>query len=232
MEKIDPAQKLEKLPVGVSCIDSLMNGGLESGVITELYGEGGSGKSNMSMLFALAAIKNDKTAVFLDTEGFSADRFMQICGGSSEPSESLMLYRVSSLDDQELSIMRVLKMLEKSRKIGIVIVDSFTEYFRLEKTADAASRSAGFQKQLGLLSSIALRGNVPVLITNQIYQDMDSKLLHPFGGFLIDHSMKAIYQLEKLPGGKRRISVSKHRSLPEGNSSEYRIVDYGVNCEG
>ena len=232
MEKIDPAQRSERLGIGVDCIDTLMSGGLESGVITELYGEGGSGKSNMSMLFALAAIRNGKSAVFLDTEGFSADRFLQICGGSTEPAENLMLYRVTSLDDQELSIMRVSKMLDKSRKIGVVIVDSFTEYFRLEKTADASSRSAGFQKQLGLLSSIALKGNIPVLITNQIYQDVDSKLLQPFGGFLIDHSMKAIYRMEKLPGGKRRMSVSKHRSIPEGNSSEFRIADYGINCEG
>lgn len=232
MEKVDPARKSERLPLGVDCVDTLMNGGLESGVITELYGEGGSGKSNMSMLFAISAISQGKKAVFLDTEGFSTDRFMQICGSSSEQAENLMLYRVSSLDDQELSIMRVSKMLDKSNKIGIVIVDSFTEYFRLEKTADAASRSAGFQKQISLLSGIALKADIPVLITNQIYQDVDSKLLQPFGGFLIDHSMKAIFNMQRLPEGRRRISVSKHRSIPEGKSSEFSIVDYGINCEG
>lgn len=231
MEKVDAAQRHEKLPVGVECVDSLMNGGLESGVITEFYGEGGSGKSNMSMLFALSAIRNGKSAVFLDTEGFSSDRFLQVCGGSSEPAENLMLYRISSLDDQELSIMRVGKMLEKSGKIGIVIVDSFTEYFRLEKTSDAQSRSAGFQKQLGLLSSIALKGNIPVLITNQIYQDVESRSLNPFGGFIVDHSMKAIYELEKLPDGKRRISVSKHRSIPDGKYADFKIMDYGISCE-
>lgn len=231
MEKIDPAQKYERVPIGVDCIDALMDGGLEGGVITELYGEGGSGKSNMSMLFALSVIRSGKTAVFLDTEGFSPDRFLQVSGGSDEPANSMILYRVSSLDDQELSIMRVSKMLEKSNRIGIVIVDSFTEYFRLEKTADSSSRSAGFQKQLGLLAGIALKGNIPVLITNQIYQDVESKLLQPFGGFLVDHSMKAIYQMEKLSDGKRRITVAKHRSIPEGKSAEFRIVDYGINCE-
>ncbi len=231
MEKVDPAGRHEKLQVGVNCIDSLMGGGLESGVITEFYGEGGSGKSNMSMLFALAAIRSGKSAVFLDTEGFSTDRFLQICGGSTDPAEKLLLYRVSSLDDQELSIMRVSKMVEKDRKIGIVIVDSFTEYFRLEKTSDASARSAGFQKQLSLLSSIALKGGIPVLITNQIYQDVESRNLQPFGGFIIDHTMKAVYQLEKLPDSKRKMSVSKHRSMPEGKSSEFRIMDYGITCE-
>lgn len=231
MEKVDPAQKTEKLPLGVNCIDALMGGGLEPGVITELYGEGGSGKSNMSMLFALSAIKNGKTAVLLDTEGFSTDRFMQISGGSEDFAKNLLLYRVSSLDDQELAIMRVSKMLDKNSRIGVVIVDSFTEYFRVEKSDDHSSRTSGFQKQLGLLSTVAMKGNIPVLITNQIYQNVESKLLNPFGGFVIDHSMKAIYQLERISPGKRRISVSKHRSLPEGNAADFRIVEYGISCE-
>ncbi len=231
MEKVDAAQRHEKLPIGVDCIDTLTGGGLEAGVITELYGEGGSGKSNLSMLFALSAIKGGKNAVFLDTEGFSSDRFLQICGNSTEPAENLMLYRVTSLDDQELSIMRISKMMEKNKKIGVVIVDSFTEYFRLEKTSDSSARTAGFQKQLGLLSSLALRGNIPVLITNQIYQDVESKILQPFGGFIVDHSMKAIFRLEKLPDGKRRMSVVKHRSMPEGKRADFRIMDYGVTCE-
>lgn len=231
MEKVDPAQKTEKLPMGVNCIDALMGGGLESGVITELYGEGGSGKSNMSMLFALSAIKMGKNAILIDTEGFSTDRFMQLTGGSEEYAKDLLLYRVSSLDDQELALMRVSKMLDKNSKIGVVIVDSFTEYFRVEKTADHSSRTSGFQKQLGLLSTVAVKGSIPVLITNQIYQDVESKLLNPFGGFVVDHSMKAVYQLERVAPGKRRISVSKHRSLPEGSKTDFRIVDYGISCE-
>lgn len=231
MEKVDPAQKTEKLPLGVNCIDTLMGGGLEAGVITELYGEGGSGKSNMSMLFALSAIKKGKTAILLDTEGFSTDRFMQVSGESPESAKSLLLYRVSSLDDQELAIMRVSKMLDKSSKIGVVIVDSFTEYFRVEKSDDHSSRTSGFQKQLGLLSTVAMKGDIPVLITNQIYMDVESKLLNPFGGFVINHSMKAIYQLERLSPGKRSITITKHRSLPEGSRAEFKIVDYGISCE-
>lgn len=231
MEKVDPALKSRKLQLGVSCVDDLMGGGIEPGVITELYGEGGSGKSNMSMLFALAAIRNGQNAIFLDTEGFSTDRFLQVSGGSPEPAERLLLYRISSLEDQELSLMRVGKMLEKNRNTGIVIVDSFTEYFRLEKTSDAHARSAGFQRQLGLLSGIALKHNIPVLITNQIYLDVDSKALQPFGGFIIDHTMKAIYRLSRIDSGKRSITVSKHRSMPENSSREFRIVDYGISCE-
>lgn len=231
MEKVDLEEKLNKLLIGVGCIDEVMGGGLEPKVLTEIYGEGGSGKSNISMQFTLSALKSGKSVIFLDTEGFSTERFMQICGDDRDLVNNLLLYRIESLDDQEVAIMRAGKMLEKNHRVGLLIVDSFTEYFRLEKTSDTSSRVAGFQRQLSLLSNIALKYSIPVLITNQIYQDPDSKSLHPFGGFIIDHTMKAIFKVEKLASGKRKISVTKHRSLPEGKQANFRIVDYGIQCE-
>lgn len=231
MEKVDLEEKLDRLPMGVGCIDDVMGGGLEPRIITEIFGEGGSGKSNISMQFTLSALRSGGSVIFLDTEGFSTERFMQICGDQSGLVNNLFLYRIESLDDQEVAIMRAGKMLEKNHKITLLVVDSFTEYFRLEKTGDSSARAAGFQRQLSVLSNIALKYRIPVLITNQIYQDIDSKSLQPFGGFIIDHTMKAIFKVEKLTSGKRRISVTKHRSLPEGKQTSFRIVDFGIQCE-
>ena len=232
MEKVSLTEDLQRLPVGVSCIDNVMGGGLEPKVITELFGEGGSGKTNLSMQFTISALKSGKAVIYLDTEGFSTERFLQMCGNDRDIVANMMLYRIESLDDQELAIMRSAKMFEKNRKIGLMVVDSFTEYFRLEKSADYSARIAGFQKQLNMLSSIALKNGIPVLMTNQIYHNVESNQLQPFGGFIIDHVMKAIFKLEKVGMNKRKISVSKHRSLPEGNEGEFRIIDYGITCEG
>lgn len=232
MEKIDLTEKQEKLPIGVSCIDNVMGNGLEPGVITEIYGEGGSGKSNLCMQFAISSIRSGKKVFFLDTEGFSTERFSQVSGSDAEILKDLMLFRISSLDDQELTLLRLPKMMDKTRPIGLLIMDSFTEFFRLEPFPDASSRALAFQKEISALTSIFLKFNIPVLITNQIYQDPSSGDLHPFGGYVIDHAVKAIYSIDKLPEGKRRLSVVKHRSLPEGKSAEFRITDYGISCEG
>jgi len=43
--------------------------------------------------------------------------------------------------------------------------------------------------------------------------------------------MKAIYRIEKLSGGMRRITVEKHRSIREGSYTGFRIVDSGIECE-
>ncbi len=231
MEKIDLSTLPDKTPIGVSCIDELTAGGVEPEVITELYGEGGAGKTNLSMQFAISVIKAGGQVLYLDTEGFSAERFLQISGGNSDLMNGLILYRVSSLEDQDLAIMRIPKILEKSRAIKLVVIDSFTEYFRLEASGDAAARAGRFQKELSNLASAALRFRIPVIITNQIYQNPDSGSIHPFGGNVIDHVMKAIYRVEKSKDGKRKLVVVKHRSIKEGNSREFRITEFGLDCE-
>lgn len=231
MDKVDLSTLPGKIPIGVSCLDELTAGGLESEVITELYGEGGAGKTNISMQFAISVIRSGKQVLYLDTEGFSAERFLQISGGDEDFLNGLILYRISSLEDQDLALLRIPKLLEKSKSIQLIIIDSFTEYFRLETPGDASARAARFQKELANLASAALKFKIPVLITNQIYQSPDSGDIHPFGGHVIDHVMKAIFRVDKLRDGKRRLIVIKHRSIKEGSFKDFKIADYGLTCE-
>lgn len=231
MDKVDLSTLPEKIPIGVNCLDELTAGGIEPEVITELYGEGGAGKTNLSMQFAISVIRSGKQVLYLDTEGFSAERFLQISGGDEDFLKGLILYRISSLEDQDLALLRIPKLLEKSRSIQLIVIDSFTEYFRLESPGDASVRAARFQKELANLASAALKFRIPVLITNQIYQSPDSGDIHPFGGHVIDHVMKAIYRVEKVRDGKRRLVVVKHRSIREGSFRDFRIADYGLSCE-
>jgi DNA repair protein RadB len=231
MEKVEIASPLKKLSMGVSCIDGLLMGGLESGIITEIYGEGGSGKTNLAMLFSISCIRQGKRVIYIDTEGVSSERLSQISAGTEKLSDNLILYRVNSLEDQEMAIMRCERLVERYGNVGLIAIDSFTEYFRLEKTSDAAARIAGFQKQLSHLTRIILKFNIPALIINQVYQDVDSGDLQPFGGYVINHAMKSILEVRKVENGKRRLVVMKHRSIAEGQYTDFRIVSYGISCE-
>ena len=230
MEKLDPSSPVQRTSSGVACIDNLMGGGIEPGVITEIFGEGGAGKSNLAMIFTISVLSAGKKVIFIDSEGFSSERFTQLNSSASAGLGNMMLYRISSLDDQEVTIIRSSKLMEKPGNVGLMVIDSFTEFFRLENFQDSQGRSAAFQRQLGLLTNIAMKYSIPVLLTNQIYQEPESGSLHPYGGFLMDHLMKAIYSLEKIPGG-RRISVVKHRSIEEGKSTIFYLRQYGISCE-
>ncbi|MGC8608579.1 MAG: DNA repair and recombination protein RadB [Thermoplasmata archaeon] len=229
MEEVKVDETLARTKCGISCIDDLMGGGIESGIITELYGEGGSGKTNLSMIFSCSVMNSGMKVIYIDSEGFSSERFLNIC---SSDLKKFKLYRVFSLDDQEVAIMKAAKIIEKDENYGMLIIDSFTEFFRLERSDDFQSRISEIQKQLSIISSIAARRKIPVLITNQIYQDIENKNLIPFGGFAVDHIMKAIYSMEKLKNGRRRISVIKHRSIKDGMSTDFTITDSGIECGG
>ncbi|AGO61560.1 DNA repair and recombination protein RadB [Ferroplasma acidarmanus Fer1] len=235
MEKIKLNESEYKTMSGYPCIDKLMEGGLEPGIITEFYGEGGAGKSNLAMIYSISALKNGNSAIYIDSEGFSVERFRSIANGDMELINHMNIYRVKSLDDQYLALIKSDKLIGEKREsknsFGIMVVDSFTNFFRMEAGKDASARMEGYEKQLNILSGIALKYKIPVVITNQIYEDVNNSTLEPFGGFFIDHAMKAIYRIEKFSGGMRRITVEKHRSIREGSYTGFRIVDSGIECE-
>ncbi len=235
MEKIKFTDKIEKIQSGYKCIDNLMNGGVEPEIITEFYGEGGSGKTNIAMVYSYSVIKSGKPIIYIDTEGFSIERFSQIAGNDDDIFKEMNLYRVKSLDDQYLAIIRAEKLIKEkyssNKSMGLLVVDSFTNFFRMETGNDLAARMEGYEKQLNILAGIASKYRIPVIITNQIYEDVENKSLEPFGGFFIDHAMKAIFRIDKESNGIRKLTVTKHRSISENLFTEFKIVDNGLSCE-
>jgi DNA repair protein RadB len=182
------------------------------------------------MQFAINTASQGRKVFYLDSEGFSIERFRQMSVSRSDIYDNIALFRLNSLEDQELSLIKVQRLMEKVKSPGALIVDSFTEYFRLETGSDYQARVAGFQKQLGTILAMISEYHIPALVTNQIYQDIDKGQLQPFGGYVIDHSVKAIIRLEKKEGGLRKAIVEKHRSIEEGRSVIFAITPEGLEC--
>jgi len=235
MEKIKFNDKIEKIQSEYKCIDDLMCGGIEPEIITEFYGEGGAGKTNIAMVYSYSVIKSGKSVIYIDTEGFSIERFSQIVNYDENVFKDMNLYRVKSLDDQYLALIKAEKLIKEkynsNKNIGLLVVDSFTNFFRMEAGNDPSARMDGYEKQLKILSNIASLYKIPVIITNQIYEDVENQSLEPFGGFFIDHAMKAIFRIDKENNGLRKLIVIKHRSIPENSFTEFKIVNNGLSCE-
>ena len=99
-----------QLPVryksGCKCIDELLGGGFESGTVTQLYGEAGSGKTNICLQTAIECARKGKTVIFIDSEGFSPERFIQIARSVSDERDiELSLIHIPSPRDGLLSRM-------------------------------------------------------------------------------------------------------------------------------
>ena len=219
---------LDRLPSGCQSLDLLLSGGFESGIITQLYGEAGTGKSNIVMQLAVQAVARGLRVIFIDTEGFSAERFKQIAGpGAEEMAAKIMIFEPMSLEQQAIAIREASKI--AGRDLGLVILDSATSLYRvLLEAEDNRSVRRTLNVQLSELQEIARRHRIPVVITNQVYMDIENNSLRPIGGTGLEHICKAIIFLEKKGKGVRSARIMKHRSSPEGITADFPLTARGV----
>ena len=188
---------LDCLPCGCNAIDLLLGGGFEAGIITQIYGESGTGKSNIAMQLAVQAVSRGLRVIYIDTEGFSGERFKQIAGpGAEEMAKRIMVFEPMSLEQQAIAIRESSRI--AGRDLGLVILDSATSLYRvLLEAEDSRTIRRTLNLQLSELQEIARRHRIPVIITNQVYTDIESKILRPLGGKGLEHMCKAIMLLEK-----------------------------------
>jgi DNA repair protein RadB len=213
----------------------LLGGGFESGIVTQLYGEAGSGKTNICLQLAIECARKEEKVIFIDSEGFSAERFMQIAGEDAESiAKRIIIYEPQNFEQQASSIKETETLIKESKgkgksEIVLVILDSATLFYRLELDDERSMHlRRELANQIAHLSEIARRYNITVVITNQVYMDIESGELRPIGGYAFEHLSKVIVQLERIGNGKRRATVKKHRSMPEDTSCEFFITSSGV----
>jgi len=220
------AERLMKLPSGSKCIDSLLNGGFETGTITQIFGASGTGKTSICLMLAYNTAMNWKVA-YIDTEGLSAERVNQIFQDKSVLNK-ISYYDVFDFRQQSAAIKELAKLCSKE-DVRLVIVDSFTSLCRseLEGEEKQIKMKRELISQLTFLLGLARKHNLAVVITNQMFTDVKSGEDKPLGGPSIDHLSKVIIGLEKINRQRRAVLV-KHRSKAEGESCVFTITDRGV----
>ena len=223
-----------KVPVNVDCIDQLLGGGFETGVITEVYGEAGSGKTNLCLQMAKSVIGSGKKTIYIDSEGLSRERIRQIFGEDYDSMiKELLIFEPYDFEEQEKIVDKAVNLALKNEDVGLVVLDSATGHYRIElaKELERAERRSFISQITGLLK-LCRRRLMPVILTSQVYTDIDRGVFRPLGGHVLRHNAKVIIHLKKdedMPG--RRIAVlMKHRSLAEGERAEFWLTKNGVEC--
>jgi DNA repair protein RadB len=220
----------ERLPTGVTALDRLLGGGLETDCLTEFYGEGGSGKTVVCVEAARHVALDGGRVIYIDTEGLSVDRIRATTGARTEEVLSHFLVATPKTFAEQTRAVRTAAALarDKEREVRLVILDSATYFYRL--TLGDPSEDEGRQhlaEQLGFLVSTSLSQLVPTMVTNQVWRNVRDGTLEPLGGSFLNHAAKTIVRFDRLPGDRRRAVLLKHRSIPEG-SAEFRITTSGT----
>jgi len=217
----------ERLSTGTPAFDEILGGGLEPRIITQLYGGPAGGKSVLCVTIAVAFLRAGTGVIFIDTEGFSIERFRQVAGGDAERlAEHLFLYEPHDYAQQGTMIGAIERVLS-GNGIGLIIMDSATALYRttLGKGIDAMQT---LSRQMVHLLGYAKKYDIPVLITNQVYMDVQRNAYVGLGGTALAHISKAIVRVDRT-NHHRRATLEKHRSLPPGGSFEFEIVETGIS---
>lgn len=239
----------EKISAGSFDLNKWLYGGYERDVITMIAGPAGSGKTNFVMLAACSQLKYGRKVIFVDSEGgFSVDRVKQIVGKENleEVLKNIFLLKPVSFWEQKKDFDKLIKLL-KDEQIGLIVVDGMAMLYRLE-LGEAIKEKDGDKireinrevaRQMRSLSEISRRKNIPVLITNQVYQEFLSyedikngveRETNIVGGDLMKYWSKCIIEL-KNEKGKRKAILLKHRSLPI-KEIEFDIREKGIFRKG
>lgn len=218
-----------KVAFEVPALDKLLDGGVERGAITLLYGEAGSGKTNLCLQLSRNVVLAGQKVLFIDTEGVSMERLQQISGDRFEQVTASFLVSVAhNFEEQEKAVDKASRLAESEVDVGLIVVDSMTLHYRLTSRDEERSGRRSLAPQLAKLLRIARARDIPVVVTSQVYMDVARGTIEALGGHPLHHTAKLIVKLEKAGVGQRRATLMKHRHMPEGETAAFRLTAKGV----
>ena len=224
----------DALTTGCRSLDELLGGGFERGTVTQLYGPPAAGKTNLALSAAVEVAADGGTAVYIDTEGLSVDRFRQIAEAAAGGDESiedvtsrLVISEAHDFEEQEEAVRDAAEFADHAE---LIVLDSATGFYRLERTgdADAGDSLRRVASQVTHLLSLARKHDLAIVITNQVFTDPDSDRSRALGGHTLEHWTGAVVRLDRFRGGNRRATLEKHRSKPVGESATFEITGEGL----
>ena len=216
---------MNKLKLNCTSLDSLLGGGIESGSITEIYGEAGTGKTNFCLQAARECSANGGKVAYIDSEGVSLERLYQICQGydMDDILSRILFFSPMSQQEQEKMITNAVKI----KDVQLIIVDTLNLFYRLFLDGEKDETVHSFTRQVAVLQKAAREKNIYVIITEQVYTDKNGEI-KPFTSRDVEHLVKTVLKLEKIDIGKREATIIKHRSQPEGKKTWFNITQQGL----
>jgi DNA repair protein RadB len=207
-------------------------GGIEKGALTNFYGAPGVGKTNICFLAVLECLKVKGRVIYIDTEGgFSLERLKQLTPDADSVLKKVVLLEPKTFVEQG----KMIRSLGKENA-DMIIVDSMVALYRLEcadPERETLEANKELSKQLSVLSNMAREKNIPVLVTSHTYKNWDTGENHIIGGDTIKYWSKSIVFFEHTGKmSERKATVVKHRSIPEGGSVKFMIVEDGIKPSG
>ena len=176
--------------------------------INLVYGEAATGKTTLAIQEALKEAKGNKKVAFVDTENsFSVERIKQMDKNYEELIKKIFVFNPKDFMAQH-------ELIKTLRKFDLIIVDTLGHFYRTAIKENIYATNARLNKQLRILKELDCK----VLVTNQVYYDVNKDRLRNLGDNVLVKYVENIIMLKKDP-----------RELINGkNKFNFKIDDSGL----
>ncbi|XP_033125944.1 DNA repair protein RAD51 homolog B-like [Anneissia japonica] len=234
-----------QVTTGSKELDKLLQGGIETGSITEIFGEFRTGKTQLCHTMAVTCqlpIDNgggEGKCLYIDTEGtFRPERLIAVAErynlNGSDVLDNVAYARAYNSDHQTQLLMQAAAMMSESR-YALLIVDSATALYRTDYSGrgELAARQMHLARFLRTLLRLADEYGVAVVITNQVVAQVDGAAMFtadpkkPIGGNIMAHASTTRLYLRKGRGETRICKIYDSPCLPESEAM-FAILKDGV----
>lgn len=247
---LETRRNMLRVTTGSDSLDDLLGGGVETGAMTELYGEYRTGKTQLCHQLCITAQlpssmggfntdeKNPISCIYIDTEGtFRPERIVSMANrfGKDINVQTMLKHihhgRAYNSDHQMVLAENIIKDLPINN-VKIVIVDSLIAHFRAEFVGRGtlAARQQKLNQHIHTLLKLAEVYNIAVIVTNQVHSQPDMFFgdpTAPVGGHILAHASHTRIYLRKSKGERRIARIVDSPLLPE-SETVFAITQDGI----
>lgn len=237
-------ERLVTLTTGSVELDKLLEGGIETGSITEVFGEFRTGKTQLCHTLCVTCqmtVDNggaEGKAIYIDTEGsFRPQRIQQIAERFGlDPTMAMENVAVARAHNSEhqMELLKMAAAIMCQDRYALLVVDSATALFRTDYTGrgELSERQMQMAQFLRQLTRLGEEFGVAVFITNQVVANPDGMSFakdstKPIGGNIIAHASTTRLRLRKGRGENRICTVYDSPTLPEADA-QFAVGSQGV----
>ena len=238
-------RRRDKITTGAKSFDDLLGGGVETKAVTEVYGEFGTGKTQLCHTLCVMVQQGREAgglsgrAVYIDTENtFRPERIASIsrARGIDEHKalEDIIVAKAYNSAHQELIIEETGPVIEE-KNVRLVIVDSAVAHYRAEflGRATLSERQQRLNKFMHILVRMAETYEVAVVFTNQIQASPDAVFgdtVRPAGGNVVAHT--STYRIFLKKSGKNRIARMVDSPYHAEREILFTLTESGISDVG
>ena len=179
-DALEDRKALVSLTTGSVELDKLLEGGIETGSITEVFGEFRTGKTQLCHTLCITCQLGvtdggaEGKAIYIDTEGTFRPARLQAIAERFGLDPVVALENVACArahnSEHQMELLQVAAAIMSQDRYALMVVDSATALFRTDYTGrgELSERQMQMAQFLRQLTRLAEEFGVAVLITNQV----------------------------------------------------------------